>query len=35
MEDEEWKVLDINALGMIWLCMEVLVVFKISKEKKT
>jgi hypothetical protein len=32
MKDEEWEVLDKNALGMIWLCLETSVAFNISKE---
>jgi hypothetical protein len=33
MKDEEWKVLDRKALGMIRLCLAVSVAFNISKEK--
>jgi hypothetical protein len=35
MKDEEWEVLDINALGMIQLCLVVSVDFNIPKEKAT
>jgi hypothetical protein len=34
MKDEEWEVLDRKALGTIWLSLEALVAFSISKEKK-
>jgi hypothetical protein len=34
MKDEEWVVLDIKASGTIWMCLDALVTFKISKEKK-
>ena len=33
MKDEEWEVLDRNALRTIWLCLASLVAFNISKEK--
>ena len=32
MKDEEWEVLDRKALGIIWLCLDSLVDFKILKE---
>ena len=35
MKDEEWEVLDINALGTIRLSLAALVAFNISKEKTT
>jgi hypothetical protein len=35
MKDEEWEILDRRALGMVWLCLEALMAFKISKEKTT
>ena len=35
MKDEEWEVLDRNALGTIWLCLASSVAFNISKEKTT
>ena len=35
MKDEEWEILDRRALGMVWLCLEALMDFKISKEKTT
>ena len=34
MNDEEWEVLDIKAVGTIWLCLASSVAFNISKEKK-
>ena len=33
MKDEEWEVLDRKALGTIWLFLDSLVAFNISKEK--
>jgi hypothetical protein len=33
MKDEEWEIIDIKALGMIWLSLVVSVAFNISKEK--
>jgi hypothetical protein len=33
MKDEEWEVLDIKALGTIWLSLTTSVAFNISKEK--
>ena len=35
MKDEEWEVLDRKALETIWLCLDSLVAFNISKEKTT
>jgi hypothetical protein len=35
MKDEEWEVLDRNALGMIWLSLTTLAAFNISKENTT
>eukprot|EP00253_Pinus_taeda_P023230 PITA_23230 len=32
MKDIEWDILDRKALGTIWLCLAVLIVFNISKE---
>ena len=34
MKDEEWDFLDRKALGTIQLCLDSLVAFNISKEKK-
>jgi hypothetical protein len=35
IQDEEWEVLDRKSVGTIWLRLEVLVAFNISKEKTT
>jgi hypothetical protein len=35
MKDEEWDILDIKALGTIWLSLAASVAFNISKEKTT
>ena len=35
MKDEEWKNLDIEALGTIWLSLAASVAFNILKEKTT
>ena len=35
MTDIEWEIIDIKALGIVWLCIEALVAFNISKETTT
>ena len=35
MKDEEWEILDINALGTIWLFLTASMVLNISSEKRT
>ena len=35
MKDEEWEVLERKELRTIWLCLDSLVDFNISKEKTT